>query len=233
MTLTQELNNLARENGITHFGIADLSYAHSFILDQGGPVIADFPFSISLGITLPKAIVDQLPNRLQRSVAVNYRHHAYDIINQRLDHTASLLSLSLQQKGYMALPIPASKRVDDNRICAEFSHKLSAHLSGLGWIGKSCLLVTLRDGPRVRWATILTKAPLGSSGRPMNEICGDCTDCVDICPVKAFTGRPFTENEPREVRYDARKCDNYFNRMKSKGKIDVCGMCLYVCPYGM
>lgn len=233
MTLTEELNNLARENGIIYFGIADLSYAHNFVLDQGGPVIAGFPFSISLGIALPKAIVDQLPDRSQKSVAINYRHHAYDVINQRLDHIASLLSLFLQQKGHMVLPIPSSKRVDDNRICAEFSHKLSAHLSGLGWIGKSCLLVTPKDGPRVRWATILTKASLGATGRPMNERCGECTDCVDICPVKAFTGQPFREHESREVRYDARKCDNYFKGMKSKGRIRVCGMCLYICPYGM
>ena len=54
MNLAKELNGLACENGITHFGIADLSHANDFIMDQGGPVIADFPFSISLGITLPK-----------------------------------------------------------------------------------------------------------------------------------------------------------------------------------
>ncbi len=233
MNLTKELNSLASENGITYFGIADLSYAHDSILDQGGPVIAGFPFSISLGITLPKAIVDQLPNRSQKSVAINYRHHAYDVINQRLDHIASLLSLFLQQRGDIALPIPASKIVDDNRLCATFSHKLAAHLSGLGWIGKSCLLVTPKDGPRVRWATILTEASLDPTGRPMNERCGECIDCVDICPVKAFTGQPFRENESRELRYDARKCDNYFSSMRSEGKIDVCGMCLYVCPYGM
>lgn len=233
MNLSEELNSLACENGITYFGIADLSYAHNFILDQGGPVIAGFPFSISLGITLPKAIVDQLPNRSEKSVAMNYRHHAYDIINQRLDHMASLLSLFLQKKGHMALPIPSSKIVNDNRICATFSHKLAAHLSGLGWIGKSCLLVTPEDGPRVRWATILTKALLPPTGKSMNERCGECTDCVVTCPVKAFPGQPFRENESREVRYDARKCENYFSSMRSEGKIDVCGMCLYVCPYGM
>ncbi len=120
MNLTKELNGLACENGITYFGVADLSYAYDFILNQGGPVITGFPFSISLGITLPRALVDQLPNRSEKSVAINYRHHAYDVINQRLDHIASLLSLFLKQKGHMALPIPASKRVDDSRICAEF-----------------------------------------------------------------------------------------------------------------
>jgi len=55
---------------------------------------------------------------------------------------------------------------------------------------------------------------------------------VKICPVKAFTGRDFVESESREYRYDARKCEDYFNWMKDKGKIPVCGLCLYVCPYG-
>ena len=233
MNLTKELNSLACENGITYFGIADLSRAHDFILDQGGAVTANFPFSISLGITLPKAIVDQLPNRSQMAVAVSYRHHAYDVINQRLDHTASLLSLFLQQRGRLALPIPASKRVDNNRMCATFSHKLAAHLSGLGWIGKSCLLVTPEDGPRVRWATILTKASLQPTGKPMDERCGECTDCVDICPVKAFTGQPFREEESRQVRYDVGKCDNYVGSMDGKDGMGVCGMCLYVCPFAM
>lgn len=43
----------------------------------------------------------------------------------------------------------------------------------------------------------------------MAEGCGDCHECVDICPVKAFTGEPFRETDPRKVHYDAHKCDNY------------------------
>lgn len=138
----------------------------------------------------------------------------------------------MQQSGYRVLPIPASKRYDDERICAVFSHKLGAYLAGLGWIGKSCLLVTPEDGPRVRWTSILKDAPLQPTGEQVEEKCGDCMECVDICPTKAFTGQSFRNNEPREVRYDARKCEKYFETMKEKGHIDVCGMCLYICPHG-
>ena len=86
-------------------------------------------------------------------MAVNYHHHAYQVINQQLDLMVSRLSREIQKKGYQALPIPASERYDDERICAVFSHKLAAHLAGQGWIGKSCLLVTTEAGPRVRWIT--------------------------------------------------------------------------------
>lgn len=232
MDLNQEINTIAVENAITYFGVADLSAASDVVLNQGGSEVASFPYSISLGIALIKTIVDQLPNRAERSVAVNYKHHAYDIINQRLDFTASIISSFLQQRGFRVLPIPAAERVDDERICAAFSHKLGAHLAGLGWIGKSCLLVTPKNGPRVRWTSILTDAPLKPTGVQTEEHCGDCTECVDICPTKAFTGKYFRTHEPREVRYDARKCEKYFEEMKDKGQIPVCGLCLYVCPYG-
>jgi len=55
---------------------------------------------------------------------------------------------------------------------------------------------------------------------------------VDTCPVQAFTGEPFREHEPREVRYNARKCEQYFDMLKVQDKLAVCGMCLYICPHG-
>jgi epoxyqueuosine reductase len=232
-----ELDNVIRESaeawGADWFGVADLSPAHDAILAQGGPAVAGYPRAVSLGIALLHPIVDQLPQRAERAVAALYHFHAYDLVNQRLDLVASRLSCVLQREGYRALPIPASQRVDDERICAAFSHKLAAHLAGLGWIGKSCLLVTPQTGPRVRWATVLTDAPLSVTGRPMDERCGDCVQCVEICPVQAFTGRPFREDEPRQARYDAAKCDRYFARLREQNAgLAVCGLCLYVCPYG-
>jgi len=232
-----ELDNRSMESaqawGADFFGVADLSPAHEAILAQGGPVIADYPRAVSLGIGLLHAIVDQLPQRAERAVAANYRYHAYDLINQRLDLIASRLSSVLQREGYRALPIPASQRVDDERLCAAFSHKMAAHLAGLGWIGKSCLLVTPQMGPRVRWATVLTDAPLRVTGQSMDEQCGDCVQCVELCPVQAFTGRPFREDEPREARYAASKCDRYFAKLREQNAgLAVCGLCLYVCPYG-
>ncbi len=232
MELFGSLRELADRNGIDYFGVADLAQAHDAVVEQGGPLVEGYPRCISLGIVLLDTIVDQLPNRSDRAAAVNYRLHAYDIINQRLDLAASLISGRLQQKGYGVLPIPAAERMDDARICASFSHKLGAHLAGLGWIGKSCLLVTPQHGPRVRLTSILTDAPLAPTGAPMEQRCGGCTECVKICPPQAFSGRPFRVDEPREERYDARKCQSYFSSMRDSGKPPVCGLCLYVCPYG-
>jgi epoxyqueuosine reductase len=229
MELDQEIMGMALSEGADFYGVADLSPARDFIKEQGGDEVASYPLAISLGIRIMDSIVDQLPYRENRSVAVNYHHHGYEIINQRLDLLASHLSSYIQSAGYRALPLPASERYDDERICAVLSHKLAAHLAGQGWIGKSCLLVTPEAGPRVRWITILTDAPLQVIGSPLNEQCGDCTECVDICPVSAFTGAPFVEDEPREARYDARKCEKY---LCDGEEWAVCGLCVYICPHG-
>lgn len=233
MGLEKNLVDTATMWGADYYGVADLSTAQDSILEQGYPEIAAYPRSISVGIALFHPIVDQLPRRQERAVAAGYRSHCYDIINARLDMIISRLASILQHGGHRAYPVAASKRVDDDGIRGIFSHKLSAHLAGLGWIGKNCLLITPDRGPRVRWATVLTDAPLEAKSRPMDERCGDCRDCIDICPVKAFTGRPFRPEEPRASRFDAGKCDRYFSKMKEKNEeTAVCGLCLYICQHG-
>jgi len=232
MGFHRELKDLAEGEGVDFFGVADLSLAHDAILAQGGETVAAFPKAISIGIALFDAIVDQLPQRAEPAVSMTYRRHAYDVVNQRLDFAASRLGSALQAQGHRAFPVPASQKVDDERLCGVFSHKLAAHLAGLGWIGKSCMLITPEVGPRVRWATVLTDAPLAVSGKPMPQACGECRECVDICPVNAYTGQAFRPEDPREVRFDAHKCRRYFVELEETTGLDVCGLCLYVCPNG-
>lgn len=232
MSITKKLQQLVQNYEIDHCGISRLESVKDFIIDQGGEILSSYTHAITIGIILPHEVVNLLPQRSRYDVRVSYRHHAYDVINERLDSVASIVSTAAQRQGYNSFPIPASKQIDDDRICGTFSHKLGAHLSGLGWIGKSCLLITPKNGPRVRWASILTNAHLERTGNQMEEQCGSCTECVDICPVNAFTGRAFSINEPRSVRYDAKKCDQYFESMKNDMEPAVCGLCLFVCPYG-
>jgi epoxyqueuosine reductase len=232
MKLEGTLMRLAEEMGADFFGVADLASAHEAILAQGGPAVAEFPQALSIGIALLHPVVDQLPQRADRAVAMAYRHHGYDVVNRRLDNITSRLSSVLQGEGYSALPVPASQTVDDERLCGVFSHKMGAHLAGLGWIGKSCLLITPEVGPRVRWATVLTDASLNVTGQRMDERCGTCQECVEVCPPQAFTGQPFHAGQPREVRFAAHKCRAYFDKMDETTGLSVCGLCLYVCPYG-
>jgi epoxyqueuosine reductase QueG len=164
-------------------------------------------------------------------VAKLFRAHAYDQINQRLDHILSRLSSLLQRGGHRTLPVPATGVVHGD-LLGIFSNKMAASLAGLGWIGKSCLLVTPQVGPRARWGALLTDAPLTPTGRMIAPRCGDCHACADACPSGAILGRLFDPAEPREMRFSAQKCNAYMLEAKRKVGVRVCGMCAYICPHG-
>jgi len=228
--LQADLEAVALRLGADLYGVADLTPAHAALSSWAGDLVT-YPRSISVGVRLPGAVVDALP-RDDRAALQSYSQHAYQVINQRLNLIASALGSALQREGWRAFPIDASGTPYPDRLYGAFSHKMGARLAGLGWIGKSCLLVTPQFGPRVRWATVLTDAPLEPTGSPIGDGCGACRQCVDICPARAFTGRAFAEGEPRELRYDAHACQRYLEGRKDTVGEGVCGLCLYVCPYG-
>jgi epoxyqueuosine reductase QueG len=230
-TICEQLEKRAIDMGARFFGVADLTEAHATIVEQGGDFLSVFPRSISLGIALNDSIVDQLPRHREVGVARTY-DYLYYTVNQSLDRIALNLSIILNEKGFQTLLIPASDTIDNEKVHGLFSHKLSARLAGLGWIGPSCLLVTPELGPRVRWVTVLTDALL-EPNNPIPNQCGECQECVEACPPKAFTGRPFEPSESREARFNVQRCIDYRIYLKNKVTgVRVCGMCVHVCPVG-
>ena len=229
-SLNYELEECARSLGIDLFGVADLSPAKKFVRTQGGQHISEFTRAISLGVRLVDEVVDQLHNH-QDLVTISSYRGLYTAVNSALDRAALMVAKRVQEEGHRAYPVPASSMLNNGRLEGAFSHKVAANLAGLGWMGKSCLLVTPEYGPRVRLATVLTDAPL-EAGKPMENRCGACRRCVDVCPVKALIGVPFDPSEPRDARFRASLCDQYTEgRIKVFGDVN-CGLCMYVCPHG-
>lgn len=221
--LTEKLKKFSRQRGGDFFGIADLALAKDFIASQSPFSIADYPRAVSVGMRLIDSIVDlHSPDEPRRQSL--YWHHVYEVVTPALDSLAYDLARWLTGEGFKALPVPGSTPYDSDRLKGFFSHKLAAHLAGLGWIGKSCLLLTERFGPRVRFVSVLTDAPL-KPGSPLDRPCGKCRVCVDACPVKAFAGVEFRADEGREVRFDAFKCSEYRREHP-------CGICVASCPRG-
>ena len=107
MDLESQLVDSAMIRGADYFGVADLTPARDTILEQGGTEVAEYPHSISIGITLFHPIVDLLFKRPDRAAAASYRSHCYDVINTRLDQIISHLASVLQRKGHSAFPVPA------------------------------------------------------------------------------------------------------------------------------
>jgi epoxyqueuosine reductase len=230
MNLYDDLGKYAKAQGADLFGAADITQARDFILAQGGEHVAAFPRAVSIGIGLLDAVVDELYRHEEPSAIYTYRG-LYNTVNNNLDRVSLAVAKKIQESNFRAYQIPAAQTVNQSRLMGTFSHKLAAHLAGLGWIGKSCLLINPEYGPRVRWATVLTDAPM-ETGKPMKNRCGDCRECVEVCPVKAFTGRLFNSSEPRDLRFRAHLCKDYTDKRAQTLGEGICGLCVYVCPYG-
>jgi epoxyqueuosine reductase QueG len=222
-SITAELDAFSRDNGADLFGVADLAPAADFLASHGDPIVTRYPRAVSIGMRLNDSIVDAHDPDEPRGRSL-YWHHVYDVVSANLNFLSYDVARWLTDRGYDTLPVPASMPYDLKRFQGIISNKLPAHLAGLGWIGKSCLLLTEEFGPRVRFATILTDAPL-ETGSPVDQPCGKCRACIEACPVGAFTGVEFDPAEDVDVRFDTRKCSEY--RLEHP-----CGRCVSSCPKG-
>lgn len=232
MNLNSALTKVLHNECVDYIGFADLSTYQEEMMRFGGKIVRNYKYGISIGIVLPNTIVDYLPNRFDQNIACEYKTHAYNVINDRLDLCASKIASYLNRKGYGTLPIAAAERTNINEAIPTISHKMVAHIAGLGWIGKNCLLITPEHGPRVRFVTVLSNAPLKAVDNQIQQRCNDCDECVKICPAQAIKGKNYYDGESREERFDFKRCQAYFHKMKEKYTWDVCGMCLHICPYG-
>jgi len=109
-----------------------------------------------------------------------------------------------------------------------------AVLGGLGWLGKSTMLLIPGVGPWVLLGAIATDL-LAEPGGPLRKSCGSCNRCVRACPTGAL-------GEAGNV-LDARLCVSY-QTIENRGPIPRqlrprmgswvfgCDDCLISCPVG-
>lgn len=165
-------------------------------------------------------IVDGIPK-----ITPQYGRHFYGKVWPRARRVAGAVNAWLRKQGFGT--------TTSNRVLPGGGCKVAARYSGLAWIGKSCLAVSPQFGPRVSWEAVFTDAPLAPSAeRPRERQCGDCQRCVDVCPVKAYTGIPFHEKDPPNKRYDTGKCGRYRGKLGNIYDAGACALCLEICPYG-
>jgi len=144
--LDKQLEDTASLLEIDVFGTADLTKAKDFVRIQGGENISNYPKAISIGIRLIDGIVNELYRHEELTAIYTYKA-LYNTTNAKLDKTAHSIARFIQKAGFKAYPIPASQIVKPRKLEGAISHKLVANLAGLGWIGKSCLLLWLGYGP--------------------------------------------------------------------------------------
>ena len=114
--------------------------------------------------------------------------------------------------------------------------KDSAHLAGLGVIGKNNLLVTPEFGTRVRLRGIFMEAEPGPTGPLDFDPCNGCDrPCHRACPQDAFRSgafeRPYCklENDKREA--DAEMLDGSIMGIEKASMVTKpCRYCEFACP---
>jgi epoxyqueuosine reductase len=147
------------------------------------------------------------------------RHMEY--LGGRLTAAAYNVAKASHKYGFKALPLPSVGCPIDSRFqVAAFSYKHAAEAAGLGYIGRSSLLITPDYGPRVRLACCLTEAVLDPTPGAAVSVCQGCDVCVENCPSGAL-GIPRAD-EPYSINKFA--CAAF--RKGSGG----CSECMRLCP---
>jgi epoxyqueuosine reductase QueG len=224
----ESLFNAAQTWGVDLAAVADTARLDGLETDPPD-LLAEYPRAVCLAVRLADGIMDPVTH----APTPLYARH-YQSVNTLLDHIATRVAGLLQSWGARALPIPASHILCEDRFQASLSHKAAALQAGLGWQGKSLLLVTPQYGPRVRLVTVLTDLDL-PAGSPLQNRCAECTVCTEACPAGAI------RNASTELHYatrnqavDLEACVRQLRRHERLTHIPpyICGVCVAVCPWG-
>lgn len=193
------------------------------------------------GISIIRRLDDAVIDAIVDGPTEAYFDH-YNNVNAELNALVQSIAADMNDGAHVILPIKATLEEHElnetytRTLTYDISHKMIATRSGLGWIGKTDLLVSRRFGPRVRLASILTDMPLEPLDAPIDESrCGSCSLCVDACLAGAATGEPWSTDIHRDRYFDAFKCRDYcrgISKERLNRAISLCGRCVYICPKG-
>ncbi len=211
---------------------------------------------ISTGMMVPRAILDYetylvdselIPPEIREEYLQQYFYNAcgYSTINHALNRLGYRITQHLERMGFRAVYFTPS--YDDNYAKYQqlvpgqkgiFSHRHAAVRAGLGEFGLNNLVVTPQFGPRVRFNSIITDAPLKGDPLLSKKVCLDleCKKCIQECRTGALkiegAAAELSCGPGRPARLDPVSMTDV-PRCKNKRVEAFCsGLCIRVCPVG-
>jgi len=209
-----------KQLGALNVGFASLKPYHFYSVkgrgeDYGQKIQSDHRFAIAFTIEMKREMVKPAPKASIVMESARQYLNSGKIAIQLAEHIRSL--------GY-----DARAHIDGNYqvICP-----LVARDAGLGEIGRMGLLMTPKQGPRVRIAVVTTNLELVThTYKPDNSVldfCMQCKKCATSCPSASIE---FTEPQIREGikrwKINSEGCYTFWCIAGTD-----CGRCMAVCPY--
>jgi len=222
MNLNERIRTTLKEMGADLVGFADVT-------DVPADMTGGLPAAVSIAARLDPSVVSEI------SHGPTQRYYKeYGRINELIGKLCRQIADLLIACGRQAKAIEATaENFDTQTLSMPVQHKTIATRAGLGWIGKSALLITEEYGAAVRLGSVLTDAVF-ETGEPVDtSLCGDCHKCVDQCPAGAISGSNWSVGAPRESIYNAFACRDTAKKLSKHQGIDstICGICINACPW--
>jgi len=136
---------------------------------------------------------------------------------------AARVATVLVERGYLAEPI-----IDDDRLV----DRAAAVRAGVGWWGKSTMVLDPRHGPWLLLGSVATDAPLVPT-KPMGRGCGTCDACIPACPTGAIVA-PGVLDSTRCLAHWAQVPGVIPRPLRTRmgDRVYGCDDCLDACPPG-
>lgn len=221
-SLNSEIESRLLEQGASLAGFANIRALPEEVRES-------MPFAISIAVALDGSIIKEIRNGPTREYFDEYKK-----ANKLLSDLAHYSTDFLKEKGYKAFVIePTLKLSEMQGLSTPLPHKTVATRAGLGWVGKSNLLITKKFGSAIRLSTVLTDAPLDVAEPIDNEQCDKCNLCVTACPAQALKGQKWQPGQEREIIVDVYACCDMARQLCKKIELEatICGICINVCPW--
>jgi len=181
-----------------------------------------------------------IPEEVRHQLLMEYLYtgSGYNIINDRLNQIALSVGNFLEERGYRSIFFPATyghaseltKKVPD--LLGLFSQRHAAVRAGLAEFGLNNVAVTREYGPRIRFNSVITEAPLEPTPLLSEKVCiGEgCRICVDECPAGAIAVQPDISDGDFWMNPVSRT--NRAACRAERERSGCYGTCIRVCPVG-
>ena len=219
--MTTYLKGLAGYYGALEVGITELMPYHVYSHigrgpgAYGEPIVLEHEYAIAFTVEMDYEMVGANPT------APGTMESARQYVEA--GRVAVQLAAAIRLMGY-----EARAHIDGNyRVIAP----LVARDAGLGEIGRMGLLMTPRQGPRVRLGVVTTMLELIPDERHSSEavidFCTICKKCAENCPSKSIPSEARQDMDGvLRWRINPDTCFSYWNVIGTD-----CGICMTVCPY--